>query len=93
MSHLLKLSFKEEDAVVDGVSLDAYSAFYESLYTKMDGSFEKLPSSNLDEEEGKIINHGPLELSKSTLKYSIFGSVDNDEPFASFVQFIPPIAA
>ena len=70
----------------------------------MDGSFERVPSSNLDEEEleiiGKIINHGfiqynifPLELCKSTLKYSLFGLVGNDELLASFIQFIPPIEA
>ena len=100
----LKLSFLGEEAVGDGVTRDAFSAFFQSLNEKMDGVFEKVPASNYDEEElevvGKIITHAyilynvfPVEICQSSIKYYILGTVRDEELLKSFMQFLPSMEA
>ena len=71
-------TFEEEDAAGDGVCRDAFSAFYQKMYSKFDGGFCKVPSRFDEEEEleiiGKIIHAGfiqydtfPVQLCKATL--------------------------
>ena len=96
----LILSFENENGVGDGVIRDAYSGFFEKLYEKMDGAFEKVPSGYLDEEEleiiGKIITHAflthglfPVQICSCTLKYYLFNSISEDDIIASFLKFLP----
>ena len=96
----IQIVFKGEDAVGDGVSKDAFSQFFESLSSKMDGTYSKVPSSNLDEDElevaGKIISAGfilykvfPLFLSKASLEHHLFSSVLDESLYQSFMSFLP----
>ena len=54
------MTFKEEDAVGDGIAMDVYSAFFNHVHKLIDGSFQRV-STNFDETElriiGKIITH------------------------------------
>ena len=97
----VKVEFYGEDAVGDGVTRDAYSEFFEALYSKMDGYVEKVPSSQLKEEEleliGKIINHAfvcynifPHQLSKCSLSFNLFSCIEDDTLIQSFLQFLLP---
>ena len=102
LKNILAFTFMGEEAVGDGVSRDAYSAFYKELYAKMDGYTQRVPTSNFDEEEltviGKIIYHGyilydvfPIELSKISLKYALFEQCEKSELITSFLHFITPV--
>ena len=98
--HQVVLSFSDEEAVGDGITLDAFSAFFSSLYEKMEGEFQCVPSHNFDEDElrtiGKIITHAflqcnvfPFQISKSSLIYFIGGSVSDAELLNTFLEFLP----
>ena len=54
-SHKRHITFKGEDAVGDGVVIDAYSAFCLGVYTRMDGCYKKILSPNFDETDLEII--------------------------------------
>ena len=100
---LSRLNFKNENAVGDGVSRDAFSEFYRTAYRKMEGHFFKVPSPYLDDEElkliGEIITHGfilfdifPLALCKLSLKHYLYNHEESDEDmYQSFLSFITPI--
>ena len=45
------IHFTDENAVGEGVSRDAFSAFFESLHGKMDGYFEKIPTAKIPEDD------------------------------------------
>ena len=79
-------SFKDENAVGDWVSRDAYSAFFESVYSKMEGHFEKFPSTCLEEDElnilGRVMTHAfilfdvfPVALCKVSMKKLYLGKL------------------
>ena len=100
LTHRIALRFKGESGVGDGITRDGYSAFFEELYTKMDGYDEKV-FLNEDEDEseiiGKIINHAfiqynifPPLISKTTLKYHIFGEATDEDLLNSFLKFVSP---
>lgn len=96
----VSITFKDENGVGYGVTRDAFSAFYDKMYEKMEGSFIKVPttlfSSETWETIGKIITHGfllfnifPVCVSKVTQKYYLFdGAVSDDEMLTSFKQYI-----
>ena len=97
------IHFTDENAVGDGVSRDAFSAFFESLYGKMDGYFEKIPTAKISEDQleivGKIIHHGyihygmiPSRLSRSCFKYYLFETI-SEELITSFFNFVTPLEA
>ena len=96
----ISLRFEGEDAVGDGVTRDAFSAFIRSVYNKFDGEFQRIPSNLNNVEElkliGEIFTHGfivsnvfPLQICKASLKYYLFESCTNEELFHSFMRFIP----
>ena len=101
VNHKLQLSFENEEAYGDGVNRDAFSCFFSSIYTKMDGSTERVPRSNFDEEDlvitGKIITHAfvlcnifPFEICKSSIKHCISGDINKSKLLTSFLSFIMP---
>ena len=101
LSHKIFISFVNEDAVGHGVSRDAYSAFFESVYLKMEGFFEKVPMCRFEVEDaetlGKIITHAficfdmfPIGICKSALKEFLKLEVTDEELFASFLEFLQP---
>ena len=65
LSHPVMVTFEVEDAAGDGVCRDAFSAFYQKMYSKFDGEFSKVPSRFDEEEEleiiGKIIHGGFIQ--------------------------------
>lgn len=100
-SHKISISFKGEDAEGDGVSRDAFSAFFNSAYNKMDGYSEKVPSTRFSEEDvrtlGKIITHAyicfnvfPTGLCKTAFKKGLNIEVRDEDFLASFLHFIHP---
>ena len=104
VSHKVILSFSHEPAGGDGVTKDCYAEFFDKLYEKMEGTVEKVPIEDLDEEEleviGRIINHAflqfsvfPLQLSKTTLMNILFNDIGDKELLSSFFNFITPMEA
>ena len=104
LANQVVIHFADENAVGDGVSRDAFSAFFESLYGKMDGYFEKIPTSKIPEDEleivCKIIHHGyiqygmiPSRLSRSCFKYYLFETISDEELIKSFFNFVTPLEA
>ena len=104
LANQVVIHFTDENAVGDGVSRDAFSAFFESLYGKMDGYFEKIPTAKIPEDEleivGKIIHHGyiqygmiPSRLSRSCFKYYLFETISDEELITSFFNFVTPLEA
>ena len=100
-THVINIAFKGEDAGGDGVSRDAYSAYFESVYRKMEGHTEKVPSPLFEEEElailGTIITHAfvshnifPISLCKASIKKVLIGDIADTELLASFMNFIAP---
>ena len=101
-THQLQLSFDNEDAYGDGVTRDAFSGFFTSVYMKMDGCTERVPRSSIDDDEliiiGKVITHAfitcnifPFEICKSSIKHCILGDHNNgSELLTSFMAFIMP---
>jgi hypothetical protein len=96
----LIITFEGEDGVGEGVCKDAYSAFFESMYEFFEGNFEKVPSSNIEEEDldtiGKIVTHAfitygvfPLQLCASSVKYYLFQEITDAEVLESFLNFLP----
>ena len=88
----ISLRFEGEDAVGDGVTRDAFSAFIRSVYNKFDGEFQRIPSNLNNVEElkliGEIFTHGfivsnvfPLQICKASLKYYLFESCTDEELF------------
>ena len=59
------VTFEGEDIAGDGVCPDAFSAFYQKMYSKFDGEFCKVTSRFEEEEElkiiGKIIHAGFIQ--------------------------------
>ena len=101
-THQLQLSFDNEEASGDGVTRDAFSAFFASVYSKMDGSNERVPRTIVDDDDlvavGKAITHAfilcnifPFEICKSSIKHCIFGGdINKTELLTSFMAFIMP---
>ena len=101
VTNTIAVTFVGEEAVGEGVSKDAYSAFFESWYKTMDGEQEKIPSNtNFDDEDleiiGKIITHAfithgvfPIQLCKSAIKKVLIGDVSDEELLKSFMLFLP----
>lgn len=101
VSSVLKIQFVDEDGVGDGVTKDAYSAFFEAVYEKFDGFFAKVPlSTSLEEGElvliGKIINHAfvtygifPIQISACGLTYYMFGEATDEEIVEGFLKYLP----
>ena len=101
-AHLYKIniSFSDEEAVGEGVTRDAFSSFLHHMYGKFDGCHAKVPVSTMDEAEletiGKIITQAfllsetfPVQICKSSLKYALFGAINDDELLHSFFEYIP----
>ena len=95
------IDFKDEDAVGDGVSRDGFTLFFQKMYAKFEGCYEKVPMPALESDEliaiGKIISTGfifynifPFRISHACLKYALCNDVSNDELFKSFMNFITP---
>ena len=60
-NHQLQLSFDNEEASGDGVTRDAFPAFFASFYSKMDESSERVPRTIVDDDDlvavGEAITH------------------------------------
>lgn len=95
----LPLTFISKNVVGDGIGLDAYSTFYQAMYSKFDGEFQKVPNQLLDKDGlqviGKTIRHGYiyfevflLRLPKATLKQYLFSDVSNEELIIKFFEFL-----
>ena len=60
-THQLQLSFDNDEVSGNGVTRDAFSAFFASVYSKMDGSNERVPRTIVDDDDlvavGKAITH------------------------------------
>ena len=54
LANQVVIYFTDENAVGDGVSRDVFFVFFESLYGKMDGYFEKIPTAKMPEDELEI---------------------------------------
>ena len=101
-NHQLQLSFDNEEASGDGVTRDAFSAFFVSFYSKMDGSNERVSCTFDDDDDlvvvRKAITHAfimcnifPFEICKSSIKHCIFGGdINKTELLTSFMAFIMP---
>lgn len=96
----VSIYFEGEDGCGDGVSKDAFSEFFVSMYRKMEGCTQKVPMVNYEEAEleivGKIITHAfllynifPLQLSKCALKFNLYESVADDDLVDGFMQYLP----
>lgn len=96
----LLITFQDKLSVGDGVCKDAYAGFFEAVYEKFEGHFEKIPSSNVDDDEleiiGKIITHAyvtqaifPLQICSLALKYYLFGDVVKMKYYQVFFNFLP----
>ena len=61
-THQLQLSFNNKETSSDGVTRDAFSAFFALVYSKMDGSNESVPRTIVDDDDlvavGKAITYG-----------------------------------
>ena len=98
----LQQSFNSEEASDDGVTRDAFSAFFASVYSKMDGSNERVPSSIIDDDNlvvvGKAITHAfimcnisTFEICKISIKHCFCGGdIYKTELVTSFITFIIP---
>ena len=98
----MQLPFDNEEASDDGVTRDAFSAFFASVYSKMDGSSERVPRTIVDDDDlvavGKAITHAfimcnifPFEICKSSIKHCVFGGdINKTELLTSFMAFIMP---
>ena len=86
--------------LVQAFRKDAYAGFFEPVYEKFKGNFEKIPSSKVDDDEfeiiGEIITHAYLHKPFFHSKYVLwhrnticFYFVDEDEMFSSFFNFLP----
>ena len=104
INHLLQLPFDNKEASGDGVTRDAFSAFFASFYLKMDGSNERVSCTFVDDDDlvvGKTITHAsimcnifPFEICKSSIKHCNFGSdINKTELLTSLMAFIMPIEA
>eukprot|EP00111_Clytia_hemisphaerica_P012955 TCONS_00038057-protein len=93
------LLFKNEDATGEGVTRDAYTAFFEQLYSTFDGQAECVPRHKLSikhlELFGKIVTHAfinyqifPIKLCKASLKYFMFGSLNNNDLVTSYHKYL-----
>ena len=101
-THQLQLSFGNKEASGNGVTREVFSAFFGSVYSKMDGSNELVPHTIVDDDDlvavGKAITHAfimcnifPFEICKSSIKHCIFGGdIDQSELLTSFMAFIMP---
>ena len=100
LSHPVMVTFEGEGAGGDGVWRDALSAFYQKMYSKLDGELCKVLSRFDEEEEleiiGKIIHAGfiqyytfSVQLCKATLEYYLFGNVDKEDLITAFMDFLP----
>ena len=101
-THQLQLSFDNEEASGDGVTRDAFSAFFGSVYSKLDGSNERVPRTIVDCNDlvavGKAITHAFImcniflfEICKSSIKHCISGGgINKSELLTSFTAFIMP---
>ena len=98
---LVTIRFIGEDGVGDGVTRDAYSEFFQHMYTNMEGSHVKVPITVYDdtclEIIGKVITHAfvscnifPVCFSKVSLKHYLFGEVPDAELLEDFNQYLPP---
>ena len=98
----MQRSFNNEEASDDEVTRDAFSVFFASVYSKMDGSNERVPSSIIDDDNllvvGKAITHAFImcnisvfEICKTSIKHCFFGDdICKTELVASFIAFIIP---
>ena len=87
--------FCDETASGDGVTRDAKSLLYNTLYSMFEGANEKVPLRNIETEElemiGKIISHAftthgifPVQICKSSLLNVLYGESDGEGLMASF---------
>lgn len=60
-SRKVRISFKDELGVGDGVTRDAYAEFFESFYGKLEGESERVVTNTMGDDElscvGKVISH------------------------------------
>ena len=99
LSQTMQIRFIGEETEGDGVTPDAYLAFYAELYNKFDGEREMIPNViNFPEDDlekiGKIIYHGfiqfgpfPFTFCKARVKQALFGESGETELTKSFLQF------
>eukprot|EP00111_Clytia_hemisphaerica_P001514 TCONS_00004350-protein len=94
----LVLKLENEKASGYGVAKDAFSCFFDELKNRFEGSREIVPHSRLKDAEviGRIITHSfilfqmfPIMLSRATMKYYLFGTVNTTELLESFFNFLP----
>ena len=101
-THQLQLSLDNEEASGEGITRDAFSAFFASVCSKMDGSNERVPRTIVDDDDlvavRKTITHAfilcnifTFEISKSSIKHFIFGGdINKTKHLTSFMAFIMP---
>jgi len=94
------LTFKDESAVGDGVLRDAYATFFNEMFQLWEGDSQLVPKCSVHEEEliilGKIITHAflildifPVQLSKASFLYTLFGACEDEVLFQTFLGFLP----
>ena len=93
------IRFSNEDAVGDGVTRDALTLFFEKVYFKFEGCFEKVPTPTIESDElvsiGRIITTGfvyynvfPFRIAHGSLKYALYNDITDEELFESFLNYV-----
>ena len=96
----IHILFYDETASGNGVTRDAISLFYNTLYSMFEGANEKVPLPNIETEEleivGKLITHAflihgifPVQICKSSLLNVLYGESDREILLVSFLIFFP----
>ena len=94
----LVLTLQNENAVGDGVAKDAISSFFEQFSQNWEGSREVVPNIMERNSEiiGKIITHSfilydmfPTQISRASLIYYLFGTIDENDLVNSFYNHLP----
>ena len=100
----LILTLENEDAVIEGVAKDAISNFFEHFTRKWEGSGEVVPNvvEKLyqmlwkESNDWKIILHAfilyemfPTNISRVSLKYYLFGTINENDLLTSFYNHLP----
>ncbi|XP_057311866.1 uncharacterized protein LOC130649582 isoform X2 [Hydractinia symbiolongicarpus] len=100
LSERINLSFSEDFGVGDGATKDVYAKCFDEFYKQCEGERQKVPIATMDENDletfGKLITHAfiqhglfPLQISKASIEYSLYGNVDDKDLVSTFLLFLP----
>lgn len=96
----VSFQFKDEDAVGDGITRDAFSCFFQAVYAKFDGENEVVPRQLLEDSEliviGKVITNAfitqdvfPLKICRCSLLHCLFENATKEELIKSYLNYLP----